>query len=77
MLDASERRGHKRWYLHIDSQLLNLWGLSLDSNGNVIGPDVDNNLIKIFTPDGKVVLKTGEEGSFSSPIHCVPCGEYS
>ena len=60
----------------LDSQLLNPWGLSLDSTGNVIGPDVDNKLIKIFTLDGKVVMKIGEEGSFSSPIHCVQCGEY-
>ena len=60
----------------LDSQLLNPWGLSLDSTGNVIGPDVDNKLIKIFTLYGKVVMKIGEEGSFSSPIHCVQCGEY-
>ena len=54
----------------------NRWGLSLDSNGNVIVADTGNKLIKIFTPDGKFVMKIGGQGSFSFPVHCVQCGEY-
>ena len=60
----------------LDSQLLHGRGLSLDSNGNVIVPDTCNKLIKIFTPDGRLVMKIGGRGSFSSPVHCVQCGEY-
>ena len=30
--------------------------------------------MKIFTPDGRFVMKIG--GSFSFPDHCVQCGEY-
>ena len=60
----------------LDSQLLNPWGLSLDSNGYVIVADTGNKLIKIFTLDGTFVMKIGGQGSFSSPVHCVQCGEY-
>ena len=60
----------------LDSQLDFPWGLSLDSTGNVIVADSCNNLIKIFTPDGRFVTKIGGQGSFSFPIHCVQCGEY-
>ena len=59
-----------------DSQLSGPWGLSLDSTGNIIVADTGNKLIKIFTPDGKFVMKIGGQGSFSSPVHCVQCGEY-
>ena len=38
--------------------------------------DTGNKLIKIFTPDGRFVMKIGEQGSFSFPAHCVQCGEY-
>ena len=61
---------------NLDNQLLNPWGLSLDSTGNVIVADTGNQLIKIFTPDGRFVMKIGVQGSFSSPVHCVQCGEY-
>ena len=61
---------------NLDSQLLNPWGLSLGSTGNVIVADRGNKLIKIFTPHGRFVLKIGVQGSFSSPVHCVQCGEY-
>ena len=50
--------------------------LSLDSTGNVIVADIFDKLIKIFTPDGRFVMKIGEQGSFSFPAHCVQCGEY-
>ena len=60
----------------LDSQLLRPWGLSLDSTGNVIVADSGNKLIKIFTPNGRFVMKIGGQGSFSFPIHCVQCGEY-
>ena len=61
----------------LDSQLSGPWGLSLDSTGNVIVADTaSNKLIKIFTPDGRFVMKIGEQGSFNFPVHCVQCGEY-
>ena len=60
----------------LDSQLSDPWGLSLDSTGNVIVADSGNKVIKIFTPDGRFVMKIGEQGSFSYPVHCVQCGEY-
>ena len=60
----------------LDSELTYPWGLSLDSTGNVIVADYGNKLIKIFTPDGRFVMKMGGPGSFSSPVHCVQCGEY-
>ena len=60
----------------LDSQLSYPWGLSLDSTGNVIVADTGNKLIKIFTPDGRFVMKIGGQGSFSFPAHCVQCGEY-
>ena len=60
----------------LDSQLLFPRGLSLDSTGNIIVADTGNKRIKIFTPDGRFVMKIGGQGSFSSPVHCVQCGEY-
>ena len=60
----------------LDSQLSNPRGLSLDSNGNVIVADSGNKLIKIFSPDGNFLMKIGEFGSFSCPVHCVQCDEY-
>ena len=60
----------------LDSQLNHPRFLSLDSTGNVIVADTGNKLIKIFTPDGKFVMKIGGQGSFSFPVHCVQCGEY-
>ena len=60
----------------LDSRLLKPRGLSLDSTGNIIVADTGNKLIKIFTPDGDFVMKIGGQGSFSSPVHCVQCGEY-
>jgi len=41
--------------------------------GNVIVVDKGNKLIKIFTPDGRFVMKIGGRGSFSNPYHCVQC----
>ena len=60
----------------LDNQQSSPRGLSLDSTGNVIVADTGNKLIKIFTPDGRFVMKIGGQGSFSSPVHCVQCGEY-
>ena len=63
----------------LDTQLDDPWGLSLDSTGNVMVADKGNKLIKIFNPDGRFVMKIGgqgSEGSFSSPVHCVQCGEH-
>ena len=33
-------------------------------------------MIKIFTPDGKFVMKIGGPGSFNFPVHCVHCRDY-
>ena len=60
----------------LDNQLSSPRGLSLDSTGNIIVADAGNKLIKIFTPDGRFVMKIDGQGSFSSPVHCVQCGEY-
>jgi len=48
----------------------------VDSAGNVIVADKGNKQIKIFTPDGKFVMKIGEQGLFRFSAHCVQCGEY-
>ena len=60
----------------LDSQLSYPYGLSLDSNGNIIVADTGNKLIKIFSTDGKFLRKIGGPGSFSCPIHCIQCDEY-
>ena len=61
----------------LDSQLSNPLGLSVDSDGNIIVVDAGNNkLIKIFSPDGKFLMKIGGKGSFNFPIHCVQCDRY-
>ena len=60
----------------LDSQPLNPWGLSLDGTGNIIVADTGTKLIKIFTPDGRFVMKIGGRDSLSCPVHCVQCGEY-
>ena len=60
----------------LDNQLSNPQGLSLDSTGNIIVADAGNKLIKIFSPDGKFIMKIGGQGSFSDPVHCVQSGEY-
>ena len=61
---------------NLDSQLSDPCGLSLDSTGNIIVADTGNKLIKIFTPDGRLVMKIGGQGSSSWPVYCIQCGEY-
>jgi len=60
----------------LDNQLSNFSGLSVDSDGNIIVADAGNKLIKIFSPDGKFLMKMGGQGSFIYPIHCVQCDRY-
>ena len=60
----------------LDSQLSYPWGLSLDGNGNIIVADRGKKLIKIFSTDGKFIMKIGRPGTFSNPVHCVQCGGY-
>ena len=60
----------------LDSQLINPCGLSVDSDGNIIVADSNNKLIKIFSPDGKFLMKIGGQGLFTYPIHCVQCDRY-
>ena len=60
----------------LDSQLSHPWGLSLDSNGNIIVADSDNKLIKIFSMGGKFVRKIDGLGSLSLPVHCVQCDDH-
>ena len=59
-----------------DSKLSFPWGLSFDNKGNVIVADKGNALIKIFTPDGRFVMKIGAQGLLTQPIHCVQSDEY-
>ena len=59
-----------------DSKLSYPWGLSFDNKGNVIVADKGNCLIKIFTPDGRFVMKIGAQGLLSQPAHCVQSDEY-
>ena len=60
----------------LDSQFRYPWGLSVDNDGNIIVADTDNRLIKIFSPDGKFLMKIGGQGSLTSPVHCVQCDRY-
>ena len=60
----------------LDSQLLCPCGLSLDSDGNVIVADTGNQMIKVFNPDGKFVMKIGGESCFTFIPHCVQCEKY-
>ena len=60
----------------LDNQLRNPWGLSVDSDGNVIVADKGNSLIKIFSPDGKFVMKIGGRGTLKSPVHCIQYDKY-
>lgn len=57
------------WQGCLDDQLRYPWGISLDSNGNIIVADSGNKFIKIFSPYGKFLKKIG--ASLSSPLHCV------
>ena len=59
----------------LDSQLKCPRGLSLDSTGNIIVADTGNKQIKIFTPDGKFVVKIGGQDCFNVPFHWVQCDE--
>jgi len=60
----------------LDSQLSNPCSLSVDSDDNIIVADTGNKLIKIFSPDGKFLMKIGGQGPFTSPIHCIQCDRY-
>ena len=61
---------------HLDNQLIDPLGLSVDSDGNVIVADRGNSLIKIFSPDGKFLMKIGGQGFFKSPFHCIQYDRY-
>ena len=60
----------------LDSQLFSPCGLSVDSDGNIIVADSGNRLIKIFSPDGNFLTKIGEQGSLTSPVHCIQYERY-
>ena len=60
----------------LDNQLRNPWGLSVDSDGNVIVADKGNSLIKIFSTDGKFLMKIGGQGTLKSPVHCIQYDKY-
>ena len=60
----------------LDSHLSYPWGLSVDSDENIIVADAGKKLIKIFSPDGKFPMKIGGQGSFTYPVHCVQCDRY-
>ena len=64
-------------YLKSSNALLNdPWGLSVDSDGNVIVVDRGDNLIKFFSSNGKFLMQTGGEGSLKSPVHCIQYDRY-
>ena len=56
------------------SKLYSPWGLSVDSDGNIIVVDTGDKFIKIFSPNGKFLTKIGGKGSLTFPIHCIQCG---
>ena len=60
----------------LDNQLKNPWSLSVDSDGNVIVADRGNSLIKIFSHDGKFLMKIGGQSSLKSPMHCIQYDRY-
>ena len=60
----------------LNKHLNDPWGLSVDSDGNVIVADRGNSLIKIFSPDGKFLMKIGGQGSLKSPKHCIQYDRY-
>ena len=57
----------------LDSQFSDPCSLSEDSDGNVIVADSKNQQIKIFSPEGKFLMKIGGQDSLKYPIHCVEC----
>ena len=70
-------------YLHkfghegkLSHQLDSPFGLSIDSDGNIIVADSNNKSIKIFTLDGQFLRRIGEEGSFINPVHCIHHDNY-
>ena len=60
----------------LDDMLNDPWGLSVDSDGNVIVADKGSSLIKIFSPDGKFLMKIGGQGTLKSPVHCIQYDKY-
>ena len=58
----------------LDGQIKFPWGLSLDSNGNIIVVDGGNKFIKFFSPVGKFLTKMGGPSSRSNHFHCVQSG---
>ena len=60
----------------LDDKLSDPWGLSVDSDGNVIVADKGSSLIKIFSPDGKFLMKIGGQGTLKSPVHCIQYDKY-
>ena len=60
----------------LDDKLNDPWGLSVDSDGNVIVADKGSSLIKIFSPDGKFLMKIGGQGTLKSPVHCIQYDKY-
>ena len=60
----------------LDDEFNDPWGLSVDSDGNVIVADQGSSLIKIFSPDGKFLMKIGGQGTLKSPVHCIQYDKY-
>lgn len=59
----------------LDHQLILPYGLSVDSNQNIIVADRGNKSIKIFSPSGQILLKSGED-FFTDPVHCIQIDKY-
>ena len=61
---------------NLDHQFDYPWGLSVDSDGNIIVADSNNKLIKIFTPSSQFLGKFGGEDLLVDPIHCIQKDQY-
>jgi len=55
---------------HLDEQFDFPWGVSADSEGNIIVADSNNHLIKIFSQSGQFLKKFGKD-LLVDPCHCV------
>ena len=60
----------------LDRQLNHPCGLSIDSDGNILVANCDNELIKIFSAGGQFLSKIGKDGCCTQPFHCIQHDNY-
>ena len=61
---------------NLDHQLKSPFGLSADSDGNIIVADSGNKVVKVFSTRKQVLQKFGENEVFNYPCSCVPYEHY-